>query len=71
MMNINPKKKKLRKVGDILQDMEPLLLELVDHELQWGEILALTHSYLMIHAPGMQEEYEDNTNPVYYYGVKK
>lgn len=64
--------KKLRPLGDITMDMEPLILEMVEaHELQWGEILNIVRGYLEIHCPESQEEYLDGTKPVYYYGPKK
>jgi hypothetical protein len=59
-------------MGDIMLDMEPLLLEMaVDHDLQWGDILHLVHGYLKVHTPGAQEEYLDGSHPEFYYGVKK
>jgi hypothetical protein len=63
--------KKIRKLGNVLLDMEPLLLELIDHELQHGDILNLIRGYLEIHAPGAKEEYDDGGNPEFYYGPKK
>ena len=60
-----------RKVGDILLDMEPLFDELADHELQLGEILALTKAYYEIHRPDVIEEYIDGKKPEYYYGPPK
>jgi hypothetical protein len=63
---------KRRKVGDVLLDMEPLLIELVvAHELQWGDVLNLVRGYLEVHLPGGQEEYLDRSNPKFYYGPKK
>lgn len=63
---------KLRPLGDITLDMELLIEELVDgHDLQWGEILGLTYSYLMIHYPNAREEYLDGSHPEFYYGEKK
>lgn len=65
------RKTKIRPLGDILLDLEPLMLEMADaHGLQWGDILALVKSYLDIHCPHAQEEYTDGTNPIYYYGPK-
>lgn len=62
-------KKKLRKVGDITLDLEVLLEELsFDHDLQHGEVLALIHSWLNIHAPDQKEKYLDGKNPIFYYG---
>lgn len=62
----------LRRMGDITSDMEILLSEMaIDHRLQMHEILALVHAYLQVHVPGCIETYDDDTNPVYYYGPKK
>lgn len=64
-------KKRLRKLGDIMLDMEELLIELADnknHDLQHGEILNLIRGYLEIHYPEQKEEYMDGTNPIFYYG---
>ena len=66
------KKQKLRKMGDIMLDMEPLLLEMAcDHEMQWYEILNMMRGYLEVHCPEGQEEYLDGSNPVFYYGPKE
>ena len=62
------KKPKIRKLGDVLLDMEPLIDELVDHGLQMGDILALIRSHLLIHNPECIEEYVDGTAPEYFYG---
>lgn len=60
--------KKLRPVGDILLEMEPLLEELtIDHELQLGELLSLIDRWARIHVPGSVEEYEDGSSPVFKY----
>lgn len=59
---------KLRKAGQITEDLELLLLELVDHDLQHGEILNLIRGYLEIHAPESKEVYEDGSSPEFYYG---
>lgn len=60
----------MRKLGDILLDIEPLLLELVvDHDLQHSDVYGLLEKYLEAHLPGHKEVYvEDNTSPVLYYG---
>lgn len=59
----------IRRLGDITEDLEPLIFELVEgHDMQWGEILNLIKGYLEIHCPGAQEEYEDGTRPIMYYG---
>ena len=61
-----------RMMGDIMLDMEPLLLEMaIDQDLQWGEILHLVYGYLKVHVPGGQEEYLDGSHPEFYYGPKK
>lgn len=62
-------KKKLRRLGDITQDMEPLLMEMaIDHDMQVHEILGVVLKYLQMHCPGSVEEYTDGTKPVHYYG---
>lgn len=62
-------KKKLRPLGQITDDLEPLLQEMAnDHELQMGEILALVLCYMEIHLPDSRENYVDGTKPVYFYG---
>ena len=63
--------RKVRKLGDILLDLEAVTLELLEHELQWGDILNLQRGYLEVHAPGAQEEYLDGTKPEFYYGPKR
>jgi len=61
-------KKNLRKVGDIMLDMEKLLFELhIDHDMQHGEVLYLINGWQKIHVPGQIETYEkDGTHPVLY-----
>lgn len=59
---------KIRKLGDVLLDMEPLLEELIEHELQWGDILFLIYGWLQIHNPQAQEEYLDGSRPEFKYG---
>ena len=61
----------MRKIGNVLLDLEPLLDEMVDAGLQTGDILALVKSHLDVHRPDAQEEYEDGTSPVYFYGHKE
>ncbi len=61
--------KKIRPLGDVTSDLEPLLLEMVgDHDLQHGEILNIIRGYLEIHCPGALEKYTDGTVPVFFYG---
>lgn len=63
---------KLRKLGDITLDLEPLLSEMaVDHEMQIGEIMAVIHAHLIIHHPGAREEYDAGGHPIYYYGCSE
>ena len=63
---------KLRPLGDVLLDMEPLLDELlVDHDLQHGDVLALVYQHMVVHNPNQIEEYEDGSNPIFYYGPKE
>lgn len=63
---------KLRPLGDILLDLEPLLEELTDcHELQYGDVLALVYAWLQVHRPEAQEEYVSGGTPVFYYGPEK
>jgi hypothetical protein len=66
-------KKKVRPTGDIMLDMEKLLLEMaIDHDMQWYEILNLVHGYLQVHCPNSQETYtKDGSHPVFYYGPKE
>lgn len=66
------KTKQLRPLGDIMLDMEPLLIEMVDgHDLQWAEVLNLVRGYLEVHLPSGQEEYTDGTRPVFFYGPER
>ena len=62
------KKKKLRRVGDIMLDMEKLLFELhIDHDMQHGEVLYLINGWQKIHVPDQIETYvKDGTHPVLY-----
>lgn len=63
--------KKIRPLGDIILDMEPIIQEAMDsHDLQWGDMMGIVHHYLMIHYPGAQEQYEDGSSPLYVYGHK-
>lgn len=64
--------KKLRKMGDIMFDVEDIIQEMVyEHGMQAYEIMGLIYSYIQSHAPEAIEEYEDGTNPVYFYGPKE
>ena len=59
---------KLRKVGDIMAELETLLFELhLDHDMQHGEVLYLINGWQKIHVPEQIETYEnDGTHPVLY-----
>lgn len=61
---------KQRKFGHILLDLEVILDEMIAHELQLGDILALIKAHIEIHNPESIEEYTDGTRPVYKYGHK-
>ena len=63
------KRKKLRHVGEITQDMEYLLQELVyGHKLQIHEVMGIQYAYLRFHCPEAIEQYEDGTEAVWFYG---
>ena len=67
-------KKKLRPMGEILLDLEEIIMEMCDnegHDLQWGDVLNLVRGYMEVHLPGAQEEYIEGGNPEFYYGPKK
>ena len=62
---------KLRKLGEVLLDLEPLLDEMVDgHELQMGDILSLIRGHLLTHSPHCVEEFVDGSEPIFMYGHK-
>jgi len=64
--------KKLRPLGAITGDLEPLLLEMVEtHDLQWSEVLNIIRGYLEVHCPDAREEYTDGGHPEFYYGPKE
>lgn len=65
-------KNKLRPLGNITSDLEPLILEMaVDHDLQHGEILNLIRGYLEIHLPEQKEKYVDGSQIIFYYGPEE
>lgn len=66
------KKKKIRPLGEILLDIEPLILEAAeDHDLQHGDFYGILHAYLDVHLPDNKEVYtEDGSSPVFFYGHK-
>ncbi len=66
------KKRSIRPLGTILLDLEVLIDELMDdQELQWGDLISLVHSHLVVHRQDAKEVYLDNTNPILYYGPKE
>ncbi len=66
------KRKKIRPLGDVTQDLEKVLTEMsFSHDLQHGEVIALVHAWLQIHAPSQREEYILGGNPILYYGPEK
>lgn len=61
--------KKLRPLGQITGEMEPLLEEMTDlHEMQAHEILGLIYLWLTTHRPDAIETYIDGTHPNLMYG---
>lgn len=65
--------KKLRPLGQITTDLEPLLIEMVEsHEMQTHEILGIIFQYLQAHLPQATEVYtDDGSSPIFYYGPKR
>lgn len=66
------KQKKIRPLGAVMLDLEPLIEELIyEHDLQWSDVLGLVYAYLMAHCPSARETYiDDGSHPQYYYGPK-
>lgn len=63
---------KIKPMGDVMHSLEKVLDQMVlQHDLQWYEVLSLVHGHLSTHYPEAQETYEDGTNPVFFYGPKK
>src|ERR1700693_281271 len=63
--SVEEEKAELRKVGDIMLDLEPLLFELhLGHDLQHSDVLGLINFWQTVHVPEQLEEYEDGTHPV-------
>lgn len=61
-------KRRVRPLGDVTTDLEPLLFELVDiHKLQAHEVLGIIYAWISLHYPGAIEEFEDGTNPSFIY----
>lgn len=60
------KKKKLRPLGKITADLEPLYFEmLIDHKMQRHEVIGLFLQWAETHMLGL-ETYTDGSNPVFY-----
>lgn len=66
-------KKKKRKLGDILLDLEVILDEAIDsQDLQWGDVLSLVYGHLAVHRQDAKEVYVDKgDSPLFYYGPKE
>lgn len=65
------KKKKLRPLGKITEELEPLWFEmLLDHKLQRHEVIGLFLHWAQAHVLQSEEPYIDGTKPVFYYGHK-
>ena len=71
MQKKNSQSKKNLDMESLLMDQEKLLMSWTDLGLQWGDILGLTHAYLMVHCPGGREEYEEGGHPEFYYGPRR
>jgi len=58
----------MRRVGDIMLDMEQLLLELhIQHDMQHGEVLGLINYWQLVHVPEQRQTYiKDGSHPVLY-----
>lgn len=63
--------KRVRPLGEILLDLEPLLNEAMEHGLQHGDMLALIHVWLTTHRPGDREDYVEGGHPEFYYGYPR
>lgn len=64
------KRKKKETMGDILLEHEKVMLKMLKHELQWGDILNITRGYLEVHAPEAREHYVTGGHPIFFYGPK-
>lgn len=64
-------KNKLRPLGQITNDLEKILCEMVDtQEMQLHEILGVVLLYIQSHRPDAIEVYEDGSSPILSYGPK-
>lgn len=60
-------KKKIRPLGLITSDLEPLWFELlINHQLQIHEVVGIFVEWARIHCPCSIEIYEDNSSPLIY-----
>lgn len=60
------KKKKIRPMGDITADLEPLYFEmLLDHKMQRHEVIGLFLQWAETHMLGL-EHYTDGSHPIFY-----
>ena len=58
------KNKKLRPLGQVTSDLEPLLFEMVyDHELQVHEIIGIIYQWIQLHADDAIEEFDEEGAP--------
>jgi hypothetical protein len=61
--------KKIRPLGKITEDIEPLLCEMIeDHLLQRHEVIGLIFGYMQAHFPESEELYIDKSKAILYYG---
>lgn len=59
----------MRPLGDILLDLELIIDEMIyDHDLQWGDVRALTMQHMRTHNPDAQEKYVEGGSPIDFYG---
>lgn len=64
--------KKLRPLGEILLDLEPIIDEMIEgHDLQFGDVLGIVLLHLQVHHRGAQEEYDEGGHPQFFYGSEK
>ena len=62
----------MRPLGQITDELEPLLYELVeDQEMQAHEVLHMVYGWIQCHYPDAIENYEDGTHPQFFYGTKE
>lgn len=65
-------KKKLRPLGRVTLDLESVVDEMaLDHELEWGEIMALVFAYMQTHLPESKEQFLDGDEVEFYYGPRR